>query len=119
MDLAGLFSVEDGLARLAGSRCDKCGAVAFPARHVCGQCRSRVLSPVALAGRGRVVSTTHVATPPSGFDQAFEVAMIDLTEGPRVFGLLTAPATRGTSVEAVPSPVREGHLGFAFKPVVE
>jgi uncharacterized OB-fold protein len=119
MDLAELFSVEEGLARLAGSRCDDCGAVAFPARHVCGQCRARVLSPMTLTGRGRVVSATHVETPPSGFDHAFEVALIDLTEGPRVFGLLTAPATVGTSVQAVPSPVREGHLGFAFKPVVE
>jgi uncharacterized OB-fold protein len=119
VDLGGLFSIEDGSARLAGSRCDICGAIAFPARSVCGHCHARVLTPVTLAGRGQVVSATHVATPPAGFDQPFEVALVDLAEGPRVFGLLTAPASPGTLVHAVPSPVRNGKAGFAFKPVVE
>ena len=66
-----------------------------------------------------MVATTRVNTPPLGFDQPFEVAVVDLVEGPRVFALLTAPAPPGTSVQAVPSPVRDGHLGFAFKPVFE
>ena len=119
MDLTGLFSIEDGSVRLAGSRCDGCGAVAFPARRVCGDCHARVLTPMTLAGHGQVISATHVATPPVGFDQPCEVALIDLAEGPRVFGLLTAPALPGTLVQAVPSPVRDGNPGFAFKPVAE
>jgi uncharacterized OB-fold protein len=117
MDLAGLFNIEDGVARLTGSRCEGCGVVAFPARHVCGQCGSRELSSMTLAGSGSVVSTTHVITPPAGFDQPIDVAIVDLAEGPRMFALLTAPASPGTSVQAVPGPVREGHPGFAFKPV--
>lgn len=119
MDLAGLYKIEDGVARLAGSRCEGCGAVAFPVRHVCGQCGSREQSSMTLAGRGSVVSTTHVVTPPAGFDQPIEVALVDLAEGPRVFALLTVPASPGTTVQAVPAPVREGNAGFAFRPVGE
>jgi uncharacterized OB-fold protein len=117
MDLAGLFSIEDGVVRLTGSRCESCGAIAFPARNVCGQCGRRELSPVTLAGRGSVVSSTHVVTPPAGFERPIEVALVDLAEGPRVFALLTAPASPGTTVQAVPAPVREGHPGFAFEPL--
>lgn len=70
-----------------------------------------------LAGSGSVISTTHVVTPPAGFDKPIDVALIDLAEGPRLFALLTAPAPPGTPVQAVPASVREGHPGFAFEPV--
>ena len=117
MDLTGLFSVEDGVVRLAGSHCETCGDVAYPARSVCGRCGNRNLSGVWLAGRGRVVSTTRVDTPPAGFDQPIEVALVDLAEGPRVFALLTSAASAGTVVQAVPAAVREGRPGFAFEPL--
>jgi len=117
MDLAGLFTIDDGMARLTGSRCQSCGAVAFPARQVCGQCGCRNVSPMTLAGSGSLVSTTHVVTPPAGFDAPIDVALVDLAEGPRLFALLTAPASLGTRVQAVPAPVRERHPGFAFEPI--
>jgi uncharacterized OB-fold protein len=117
MDLAGLFITYDGVARLTGSRCESCGAIAFPPRHVCGQCGSRDQSAATLAGSGIVVSTTHVVTPPAGFDQPIDVALIDLAEGPRLFALLTAPAGVGASVQAVPFKVRGGDSGFAFEAV--
>ena len=116
MDLAGLFSIEDGVARLTGSQCDSCADVAFPARRVCGHCGCRELSPVRLTGRGTVVSTTHVLTPPAGFDVPIEVALVDLDEGPRLFALLTAPSSPGDEVQAVSAPVRDGAPGFAFRP---
>ena len=65
-----------------------------------------------LTGRGGIVSTAHVATPPAGFDYPIEVALVDLVEGPRLFALLLEPAPLGTIVQAVPAPVREGHPGF-------
>lgn len=117
MDLTGLFKIDDGVARLSGSRCESCGAVAFPPRHVCGECGGRQLSPMTLAGRGTIVSTTHVLTPPAGFDQPIDVAVVDLTEGPRVFALLIGRASPASEVQAVPASVREGHPGFAFEPV--
>ncbi len=70
-----------------------------------------------LAGSGTVISTTRVVTPPAGFDQPIDVALVDLAEGPRLFALLTGPALPGASVQAVAAPVREGHPGFAFEPV--
>jgi uncharacterized OB-fold protein len=63
------------------------------------------------------VSTTHVVTPPAGFDEPIEVALVDLAEGPRLFALLTAPAGPGSVVQAVPAEVRDHHPGFAFEPV--
>ena len=119
MDLAGFFSIEDGVARLTGSRCDSCGEVAFPTRHVCGHCGARELSPMRLSGRGIVASTTTVVTPPAGFDHSIEVALVDLEEGPRIFALLTAPSSPGTKVQAVSAPVRDGDTGFAFQPVLK
>jgi uncharacterized OB-fold protein len=116
MELAGLFKVEGGAARLIGSRCESCGAVAFPARQVCGECGGRDLLTKTLTGGGRVVSTTHVVTPPAGFDSPIDVAIVDLQEGPRVFALLTQPAHEGDSVQAVAAPVRGGNAGFAFEP---
>ena len=118
MDLAGLFSIDGRVARLTGSRCETCGEVAFPARHVCGRCGGRKLSSSTLAGRGTVVASTHVLTPPAGFEHPIEVALVDLAEGPRVFALLTAPATTGAAVQAVPAAVREGRPGFAFAPAL-
>ena len=118
MDLAGLFSTGDGVARLTGSRCDSCGDVAFPARRVCGRCGARELSPTRLSGRGVVAATTNVVTPPAGFDHPIEVALVDLEEGPRLFVLLTAPSPPGTRVQAMSAPVRDGDPGFAFQPVV-
>lgn len=117
MDLAALFMTGNGVARLTGSRCERCGAIAFPPRQVCGQCGSRDQSAATLAGRGVVVSTTHVVTPPAGFDQPIDVALVDLAEGPRLFALLTAPAVAGTSVQAVPFAVRGGDAGFAFEAI--
>lgn len=70
-----------------------------------------------LTGSGSVISSTHVVTPPAGFDQPIDVALVDLAEGPRLFALLTSPVSPGTSVRAVPALVREGHPGFAFEPV--
>lgn len=115
MDLAPLFTVEDGVARLIGSRCSACGTIAFPPRHVCGACGARTLERETLSGHGAVVSTTHVVTPPAGFDQPIEVALVDLREGPRVFALLTRAASPGDLVHAVPAPVRDGDAGYAFE----
>ena len=117
MDLTELFSVEDGVARLVGSRCEACAEVAFPARHVCGQCGGRSLSAMKLAGRGSVVASTRVDTPPTGFDHPITVALVDLAEGPRVFALLKSSASRGDQVQAVPALVRDDHRGFAFEPL--
>ena len=117
MDLAGLFTINDGAARLTGSQCNSCREVAFPPRHVCGRCGSRALSPMTLSGSGSVISATHVETPPAGFDRPIDVALVDLAEGPRLFALLAEPAPPGTLVQAVAAPVRDGHPGFAFEPL--
>ena len=98
MDLAGLFITDESVARLTGSRCESCRAIAFPPRHVCGQCGSRDQSATTLAGNGVVVSTTHVVTPPAGFDQPIDVALIDLampgTDGNTHWVLSASPSSR-------------------------
>ncbi len=116
MELAGLFTVAAGAVRLRGSRCPACGTVAFPERAVCGACACRALQPAELSGEGRVHAFTTVRTPPAGFDQPYLAAVVDLDEGPRVFGMLTAEPSGDDRVRAVPAPVRNGQPGFAFEP---
>jgi uncharacterized OB-fold protein len=119
MELANLFRVDGDAVRLCGSRCPACGAAAFPARTVCGDCGHRSLEAAELSGRGRVHAATSVATPPAGFERPYLAAVVDLDEGPRVFGLLTADPGPAGRVRAVPAAVRDGRDGFAFAPLEE
>lgn len=85
---------EDGRpVRLLGSRCDACGAVFHPARPVCLACHGRSLSDVKLDGRGTLYACTHVHMPLRPGQRTardYWVAQVDLDDGPRVQGLLSA-----------------------------
>ena len=112
-----MFTEEAGAIRLHASRCPACGRHAFPPRSVCGVCGNRAQQATRLSGRGSVLSSTRVATPPDGFDQPYLFAVIDLEEDPRVFGLLTGEAEAGRRVRAVPARVKYSQAGFAFEPI--
>jgi uncharacterized OB-fold protein len=114
--LANLFTMDGDAVRLKGSHCSQCGAIAFPPRRVCGACGARQLGIRMLTGKGTVLSSTRVTTPPAGFEQPIDVGIVDLAEGPRVFALLTSRVDAGSSVQAVRAAVRDGHAGFAFGP---
>jgi uncharacterized OB-fold protein len=110
-----VFRLDGEVARLLGSLCPACGATAFPRRAVCLECGAEP-GAAELSGAGRVHSWTHLANPPFGFDEPLGYACVDLDEGPRVLGALSAVrAAVGERVQAVPAPLRHGALGFRFE----
>ena len=76
----------DGGLQLAGSRCDGCGQLAFPARAVCHRCGRRSPTPSAVGGTGTLYSWTTVHVSTSG-PTPYDVGYVDLP-GLRVFGRL-------------------------------
>jgi len=60
----GLFTVADGLVRLIGSQCARCGTVAFPRQFSCPKCTSVEVSERLLARRGTLWSWTIQCFPP-------------------------------------------------------
>ncbi len=73
--------------RLAGSRCDACGTVAFPVQTGCANCAGSALSLVELPDRGTLWTWTVQAfepkapyrTPDTGFEP-YGVGYVDLGE---------------------------------------
>jgi uncharacterized OB-fold protein len=115
MDLTPLFQTTDDGVRLVGSRCIDCGHVDFPRRLVCAECFGRHPEEHELTGAGRVRCATRVTSPPSGFDGPLRVAVIDLAEGPAVFGIVGDDAPAGAPVRAQAAPVKDGAPGFVFR----
>jgi uncharacterized OB-fold protein len=114
MIAASLCRVEGTRARLLGSRCDRCGDHAFPARVHCASCGTAAHAETALSGAGTVRGYTEVCLPPHGFREPYLLATVDLDEGPRVIGMLVERPPADNRVMAIPHAVRDGELGFAF-----
>lgn len=76
---------------LVVQRCDRCGALRFPARTICSRCLGREATWVPTSGRGVVFSfaVMHQAVHP-GFaaDVPYPVVVIELDEGPRLLSNL-------------------------------
>jgi hypothetical protein len=93
---AGLVVLPEGerdLPKLLGSRCGECGAVFHPPRPVCLSCHGRSLRDAQLSGDGTLYACTHVQMPlrPGRRESRdYWVGHVDLDEGPRVQGLLSA-----------------------------
>ena len=76
---------EDYLARgeFRIQQCKDCGGHVFYPRYLCHHCGSSNLKWIAVSGRGTVYSTTVVRNRPgNGVD--YNIALIDLEEGPRM-----------------------------------
>ena len=99
-----------GAVHLHGSKCSRCGTVAFPPHGLCPACgaengQERVeLSPV---GTLYTFSEVHIA--PKGFATPYAVGYVDLPEGVRLFGQIEARAADlklGQQVAVTLGPVR-------------
>lgn len=72
-------------------RCRNCGEYTFYPRVLCRHCGSKDLSDVPAGGRGTVYSTSVVRQKPEqGGD--YNIALIDLEEGPRLMSQVTGVA---------------------------
>jgi 3-hydroxy-3-methylglutaryl CoA synthase len=74
--------------RLYGQKCQACGAVSYPRRHLCWQCSSDRLAEYRIARRGRVFTFTKDHLVPSPDPPTVMVAA-DLEGGGRFYAQLT------------------------------
>ena len=72
--------------RYEAAKCTGCGAVYFPPRLVCAECKGRTFEKVVLANTGKVETFTVIRVAPSGFtDQApYGVGIVSLPGGVKV-----------------------------------
>ena len=112
--------------RLRGTRCQRCGRYAFPARVVCPRCKERSMASAELGQRGTLYSFTVCHVAPEGWQAPYLQAYIELREGLRIFSLISsaveprADALRvGMDMELVIEPVHPGSevLTFKYRPV--
>jgi hydroxymethylglutaryl-CoA synthase len=74
--------------RLYGQRCQDCGAISYPRRHLCWQCSSKRLVDQRMSRRGRVFTFTRDHLVPSP-DPPTVMLSADLEGGGRFYGQLT------------------------------
>jgi uncharacterized OB-fold protein len=91
----GFFTIPDDPTeppRLLGSRCQACGEVFYPRRHVCARCLNEGTDDLELGPRGELYTWTYVHVPlfakRNAKVGAYGVGQIDLPEGPRVQAIL-------------------------------
>lgn len=87
-------------------RCGRCGRIDTPTRSLCATCLSGALEPVDVPGTGVLVSWTTIRRAPTRFreEAPYDIAVVDLDDGPRVVGRLaadSAPPTPGSRLVAI------------------
>jgi len=131
MDIPRYWRLKNQRYRLEGSRCNKCGALSFPPRSVCRECKSRELTEHNFKGRGTLFSYTVVYQASDRFDKStpYMVGIIDLEEGVRITSKLTDVSSDdveiGMHMEMVVRKIYEDgedgpiHYGYKFRPVFQ
>jgi 3-hydroxy-3-methylglutaryl CoA synthase len=74
--------------RLYGQKCQDCGAVSYPRRHLCWQCSSKTLADYKISRRGKVFTFAKDHLVPSP-DPPTVMVSADLEGGGRFYGQLT------------------------------
>jgi uncharacterized OB-fold protein len=126
----GLFTGPPDAPQLLGSRCTRCGEVAFPKQSSCPACTSDSTEEVRLARRGTLWTWTIQRFPPPppylGRFEPYGVGYVELPEGVRIEARLTTADPEalaiGMEMELVlekfaDGPDGEARMTFAFAPV--
>lgn len=74
--------------RLEAVKCKKCGAILFPPRLICPECKSREFEKTKLAEKGKLLTYTIIRVPPHQYvDQApYAVGIVELDDGVKLTG---------------------------------
>lgn len=104
-------------------KCGECGHIRYPINHVCPRCLSDRLDWVALSGRGTVYSSIvfhQVYHQAFALDVPYNVSLIQLEEGPRMFsnvvGMPPSDVKVGDAVTVTFDPVTPEVSIPRFKP---
>jgi len=109
---------------LIGSKCNNCGAVAFPARVVGHKCASDSVNEIALSKTGKLAAFTVAWTAPEGVTPPIIQGYVDLPEGVRIFTMITGvepsrtALSPGQEMELIIEEIRtdnDGNHVIAFK----
>lgn len=106
--LPGFFdALADG--ELLGGVCADCGQVLLPPRPACYACGGRDIDVQPQSPEGRVFSYTAVHIPPPAFaeDAPYTVAVVELADGGRLLGRVTADYADISIGDTVELTVRE------------
>jgi len=120
---------EDGRPHLLVSRCDECGARAFPARERCARCCGRRQSVMEAPAEGTLYTYTIVrelGKQREGF-VPYALGQVDLADDLRIMGIILAsPATVEIGMRLRTSLLPQGKdeegnplVGYGFAPVVD
>lgn len=75
-------------------RCDDCSHVYFPPRPFCPSCASRKVSIFNASGKATLYSYVIHHRPAPGFTPPYAIAVVELTEGPRMMtNIIDCPQT--------------------------
>jgi len=88
-----VFPEESGGIFLKGGCCLSCGHIAYPVFAVCANCLSEECVDQKLTGKGTIYASTVMHVGPPNWKTPFVVAYVDLLEGIRVFGHVSADDT--------------------------
>lgn len=111
---------------LIGSKCTHCGAVYFPVRVICPECRRKgKLEEIKLSGKGKIHTYSVIHTPTDDFKliSPYVVAIIELEEGTRITSQIVDSygddIEIGDEVELVFRKIREegddGVISYGYK----
>jgi len=106
---------------LVGSKCQRCGKVAFPPRTVCSGCGGSALKNQKISDSGQILTWTTIHAAPEGFDAPYTVALVCLEDGVVVAGQIVGDLTKlkaGTPITAVFRRIgenKDGLLLYGFK----
>lgn len=110
--------------QLVGSRCGDCGFATWPARAVCSDCGSPMVSVRSFARWGLLVSFTVVHVPRPGLPSPYALGQVRLEDGPMVFARLEPVPSRAelplrvrSRAAASEDPASAGPLRIWFEPV--
>lgn len=72
--------------RYEAAKCTGCGAVHFPPRLICRECKNRKFEKVVLSGKGKVETFTVIRVAPSEYtDEApYPIGIIELDDGVKI-----------------------------------
>jgi uncharacterized OB-fold protein len=116
------WTEEAGSVRLHGSKCARCGSVAFPPHPSCPACGAESgQNAVELSPVGTLYTFSEIHIAPKGFATPYVVGYVDLPEGVRLFGQIEGGAEDlrlGQQVRVALGPVRSdtsGRMVMSYK----
>jgi hypothetical protein len=112
---------------IIGSRCKECSAIFYPVKIKCPKCGSKELEDYKFKGKGKIYSYSTIHYAPTGFEKQvpYEVAMIELDEGPKItaqlvdfdeikIGMKVESCVRKIFVDGATGII---HYGIKFRPL--